>query len=229
MPSRRTALACSLALATPFSAYPQRSMRLRRRDRDSLFSILGQSVDRNCMDDMPAPLGPVKLRLPQGEEVERRIAAWSLVGDLHFLFVFATGRGDLSFATPQELAQLGISRMGPALDLALENTHREAGVPRRSEWKPGITQLASGQPELNSAYFLDRGYWSSIQAEFASPLVVAVPTRKTLLFAPLRQAEHVAVLREEAKALYVEVGRERISPGTFVFRDGIWSVLEGRN
>jgi len=207
------------------TALSQRPSWSRQRNRESLFAVLGQSAGRDYVDDVPTPLESVKLRLPTGEQFDRRIAAWSLVGDLHFLFVFDTGRGGLSFASPAELRDLQIRSLGEALDLATFNTKRESGEPRRSRWKAGVMQVHGGSPELNSAYFLDRGYWQLLQSEHATPLVAAVPALKTVLYAPADRADDVKLLQREAREIYSESGQLKISPSAFLFQDGKWLVV----
>jgi hypothetical protein len=79
---------------------------------------------------------------------------------------------------------------------------------------------------LNSSWFLDREFWNDLQRPHPDGLVVAVPQRGGLVFAPAADSEAVEGLRFSAAALYAGGDRSRVSSALYLFKEGRWSVFQ---
>lgn len=87
-------------------------------------------------------------------------------------------------------------------------------------------QVKAAAPELTSSYFLDREFWQALQARHPDGLVVAVPRRGGLVYAPARDAGAVESLRFSVAALYAGGPGARLSSALYLFKDGRWSVFQ---
>lgn len=87
-------------------------------------------------------------------------------------------------------------------------------------------QVQSASPDLNSSYFLDRAFWRDLQRDHPQGLVVAVPRRGGLVYAPRDDEIAVDQLRFAVAALYAGSGGTRVSSALYLFKDGAWSVFQ---
>ena len=60
----------------------------------------------------------------------------------------------------------------------------------------------------------------------AGGVVVGVPQRGGLLYAPADDEEAVAALRFSATAIYASSSRSRVSSALYLFHEGHWSVFQ---
>lgn len=168
------------------------------------------------------PVGKMKARLG-GKDVEIEMAWFIFIGDMIVRFVF-DGPNTMGNATPDDLARLGLTPES-ALSLALKNIERAYGKPVPSELFPGVTQLQGKSPDLDSSYFLDRNIWTDLERKFPQGIVVAVPKRGALYYAP---ADSTAVngMKSSVRKLFDSSGQMGVSSALYLFKDGRWSVFQ---
>jgi hypothetical protein len=129
-------------------------------------------------------------------------------------------------ATPQDLERLGIKSVEDALTLAMSNFKRVYGEPKASTFSDGVMQVQGKSPDLDSSYFLDRTYWLALLKNSPEGIVVAVPKRGGLLYAPLNDVKAVDSLKRSVAYLHSSSQRQRVSSALFLFKDGKWSVFQ---
>jgi len=190
----------------------------------NLMAVLRESRGTLEPQETLEPYGAVVVELPDGREVEVETSWFRYVGDMHIRLVFDSAT-ELHSASPQDLTRL---RLEPhaALQLAVANLRRTYGEPAVQPWSGGLMRVVGRADDLNSSYFLDRPFWQSVQKEHPAGVVVAVPQRGGLLFAPAQDEEAVAALRFSAVALYSAAPRQRVSSALYLFRNGNWSVFQ---
>jgi hypothetical protein len=87
-------------------------------------------------------------------------------------------------------------------------------------------QVQGKSPDLDSSYFLDRTYWLALLKNSPEGIVVAVPKRGGLLYAPLNDVKAVDSLKRSVAYLHSSSQRQRVSSALFLFKDGKWSVFQ---
>ena len=195
------------------------------RTRTNLMVVVRESIGANRTEDAFTPTGKITAKLADGREIELEMAHWEFIGDTHIRFVF-DGPQTMINATPQDLERLGLKGIEDALSLALSNIKRTYGEPVASSWEPGIMAVKGKSPDINSSYFLDRSYWKSLLESHPEGLVVCVPKRGGLLYAPLSDESAVTELKRSVHNLYVTSQSLRVSSALFLFKDGKWSVFQ---
>jgi hypothetical protein len=195
------------------------------RTRENLMVVVRESIGANRADDAFTPTGKMKAKLADGREVELEMAHWEFIGDTHIRFVF-DGPQTMINATSQDLEKLGLKGVEDALALALANLERVYGKPVASPWEGGVMVVEGKSPDLDSSYFLDRSYWQSLLKSHPEGVVVSVPKRGGLLYAPLSDKSAVEGLKRGVGALYSSSQRLRVSSALFLFKDGKWSVFQ---
>jgi hypothetical protein len=193
--------------------------------RDNFMVVVRESAGANRLDDAFKPMGKTKGRLPDGREIEIELASWEFIGDTHIRFVFDGPRSMIN-ATPADLERLGIASVDEALALAIGNIKRVYGNPVASPWEAGLMQVRGASPDLVSSYFLDRAFWQALLGEHPGGVVVAVPKRGSLLYAPLSDEAAAGRLRRGVRQLHASSGRLGVSAALYLFKDGRWSVLQ---
>jgi hypothetical protein len=222
MLNRLLAFAAALMLSpAAFSQQPSTP----ERTRDNFMVVVRESAGANRPDDRLAPTGKVKAKLPDGREVEFEMASWEFIGDTHIRFVF-DGPQSMINATPQDLERLGIKGVDEALELAIANIRRTYGVPLAKPFEGGVMQVQGKSPDLDSSYFLDRGFWSELLKKYPEGLVVSVAKRGGLLYVPLSDANGVEGLKRGVAYLHSSSQRLRVSSALFLFKEGKWSVFQ---
>jgi uncharacterized protein YtpQ (UPF0354 family) len=190
----------------------------------NLLVVLRESRGTNKQDETLRPFGTVRGVLPNGQEVDLDISWYKYLGDMHIRLVFDGGQ-TMQSASSEDLERLRLSPEN-ALNLAISNLRRVYGVPAAQPWSGGLMQVQSGATDLNSSYFLDREFWSGLQASHPEGLVVAVPRRGGLVYAPASDEAAVSDLRFSAAALYAGGPGARLSSALYLFKDGRWSVFQ---
>ncbi|HEY0835539.1 MAG TPA: hypothetical protein VGE72_16675 [Azospirillum sp.] len=190
----------------------------------NLLAVLRESAGENKQDETLRPYGPLQATTPQGQRVEFEISWYRYLGDMHIRLVF-DGARSLQSASPDDLARLQLTP-DDALRLAVANLRRVYGVPHVQPWSGGLMQVKAAAPELTSSYFLDREFWQALQIRHPDGLVVAVPRRGGLIYAPARDAGAVESLRFSVAALYAGGPGARLSSALYLFKDGRWSVFQ---
>ena len=84
----------------------------------------------------------------------------------------------------------------------------------------------SQSPDLNSSYFLDEQFWKQLLTSHPEGLVVAVPKRGGLLFAPVSDRKAVENLRKGIGYLFTSSDNLRVSSALYLYKGGRWSVMQ---
>lgn len=195
------------------------------RSRENLMVVVRESMGANRPDDAFTPTGKVRARLPDGRVIEMEMASWEYIGDTHIRFVF-DGPQTMVNATPPDLSKLGLNGVDDALALALANVKRVYGEPSAKLWEAGVYQVQGKSPDLDSSYFLDRAYWQALLKVHPEGLVVALPKRGGLLYAPISDSKAVEGLKRGIRHLHASSERLRVSSALFLFKGGNWSVFQ---
>jgi hypothetical protein len=190
----------------------------------NLIVVLRESSGENKQDEALQPYGRIEGTMADGRRVELETSWYRYLGDMHIRLVFDGGQS-LQSASPADLSRLKLSP-DEALRLAVANLRRVYGEPQVRPWSGGLMQVQAAEPDFTSSYFLDREFWQGLQARFPDGLVVAVPRRGGLVYAPATDADAIASLRFSAAALYAGGAGARLSSALYLFKDGRWSVFQ---
>ncbi|GAC1531929.1 MAG: hypothetical protein NVS2B4_11560 [Ramlibacter sp.] len=190
----------------------------------NLMAVLRESSGAIEPQETLQPYGTLRAQLPDGREVELETSWFRYVGDMHIRLVFDSST-QLQSASPDDLDRL---RLDPehAVQLAVANLRRVYGAPVSKPWTAGLMQVVGRADDLNSSYFMDRPFWQALEASHPQGVVVGVPQRGGLLYAPADDEEAVAALRFSATAIYASASRSRVSSALYLFRDGHWSLFQ---
>ncbi len=187
--------------------------------------VVRETVGANKPDEILVPSGKAVAKLPDGREVEVRQESWEFIGDMHIRFVFDQPQTMIG-ATPADFERLKLTNVDQALELALANVRRVYGKPVASPWTAGVMAVHGQSPDLDSTYILDRDFWRSQHKEHPEGLVVAVPKRGGLLYAPLSDGAAVDGLKRGIGALHASSGQLRVSSALYLFKDDKWSIFQ---
>lgn len=190
----------------------------------NLLVVLRESPGANKQDETLKPFGKIAATLPDGRDVEFEASWFQYLGDMHLRLVF-DGSRRVQSALPHDLQRLQLSPE-EALRQAVDNLRRRYGEPVAEPWSGGLMQVHGNAPELDSSYFLDRGFWLEQLRHSPAGVVAAVPRRGGLVFARADDDSAVATLRFSAAALFAGSESTRISSGLYLFKDGRWSVFQ---
>lgn len=179
---------------------------------DKLIVVLRESPGANKQDETLRPMGKAKTLSADGKEIELEAIWFQCIGDIHIRLVYDSP-GVLVSATPQDLRRFGLSPE-EAVQVAVANIGRLYGPPRTIDWTEGPTRLQAGQSDFDSSYLLDR-----------EAVVVAVPKRHGLLFAPLTNARAVEYLRKHIPEWH-KGDQLRVSSALYLFKDDRWTVFQ---
>jgi hypothetical protein len=225
MPSRRRILQFALVsaglLAPIDCALAQSAGPL---DPSVLMAVVRESQGANKQDEVLKPTGKMRMTASDGAPVEIEFASFEFIGDMHIRLVF-DDVNTMRVLTPEELTKLNLSPE-KALDLAVANIKRVYGEPEAVPLTDGVFQIQGRSPDLDSSYFLDGEFWRSWLKQHPDGLVVAVPSRGGLLFAPVTDDEAVGILRNNVGHWYIESDRLRVSSALDLFKDDHWSVYQ---
>lgn len=188
--------------------------------------VVRESIGANRSEDAFTPTGKIKVKLPDGQEIEAELASWEFIGDTRIRFVFDGSRTVLN-ATPDDLQRLGLRNVDDALALALANLKRIYGKPATRRFDGGIMEVVGKSPDFDSSYFLDRPFWTGLLKKHPDGVVVSVAKRGGLLYAPLIDTVSVERLKRGIAQLHASSEGLRISSALFLFKDGRWSVFQG--
>lgn len=193
-------------------------------DPSVLMAVVRESQGANKRDEALKPTGKMQMTGSDGTPVEVEFASFEFIGDMHVRFVF-DDVNTMRVLRPEELTKLDLSPER-ALDLAVANIKRVYGEPKAVPLTGGISQVQGKSPDLDSSYFLDRQFWRGLLKQHPEGLVVAVPSRGGLLFAPAADDEAVGILRNNVGHWYIESDRLRVSSALYLFKDDHWSVYQ---
>ena len=189
----------------------------------NLMVVLRESPGANKQLESLVPVGKVKIRLPDGREVELDTAWFEYLGDMHVRFVFDTPTS-MPSAAPSDLQRLGLSPEA-ALELAVRNIRRVYGEPVVTPWED-VFQVQGKSADLDSSYFLHKDFWNQQLKLHPQGLVALVAKRGGLLFSPLANTKAVAGMRRGVGYLHASSENLRISSALYLFKDGKWTVFQ---
>ena len=219
----RRALIVMLATATIAPTVLAQPARGLDDNASNLMVVLRESQGSNKQVESLVPMGKAKVKLPDGREVEIDSAWFEYLGDMHIRFVFDTPTS-MPNASPKDLARLGLTPEA-ALELAVKNIKRVYGPPRASPWND-VMQVKGKSPDLDSSYFLDKEFWSSLLKQHPEGIVALVAKRGGLLYSPLSNAKAVEGMRRSVAYLHSSSERLRISSALYLYKEGKWSVFQ---
>lgn len=221
---RFVVMPATLLLAGVSISQPQ-SVAMPEKTRDNLMLVVRETIGANKLDEVLTPTGKATVKLSDGREIEMEMATWEFIGDTHIRFAF-DGPQMMLDATPQDLAKLGVGNVDDALALAVSNIKRVYGEPSAAPWVGGVMEVQGKSPDLDSSYFLDREYWRALLRSHSEGLVVGVPKRGGLLYAPASDGKAVDGLKRGVARLHSTSGRLRVSSALYLFKDDKWSVFQ---
>lgn len=195
------------------------------KTRDNLMVVVRESAGSNKLDETLRPFGKMRAKLPDGRDIELEMAWWEFIGDAHVRFVF-DGAQKMINATPSDLSELGLTNVDDALAVAITNVKRVYGEPSASPWSGGLIEVSGKSPDFDSSYFLDRAFWRKVSGSYPEGILVVVPKRGGLLYAPASDKDTVEKLKKSIAQLYESSGSARVSSAIFLFKDDKWSVFQ---
>jgi hypothetical protein len=219
------ARAClALACAAAFPALAQQPDQAFDTSAGNLLVVLRESHGQNKQEESLRPFGEVTARMPDGRRIAFDPSWYQYLGDMHIRLVF-DGAQTMQSASPEDLRRLRLTPQ-EAIALAVSNLRRVYGVPAVQPWGAGLMQVQGSSSDLTSSYFLDHEFWQGLLRSHPQGLVVAVPRRGGLVYAPASDKNAVASLQFGAAALYAGGPGARLSSALYLFKDGHWSVYQ---
>lgn len=191
---------------------------------NNLMVVLRESEGSNKADARLVPTGPAKAVLADGKEVELSFAWFEFIGDMHVRFVYDSPDSMRNLSV-QEFEALKLTPQ-EAVRLAVKNIRRVYGKPTYEPWSKGVMVVEGKSPDLNSSYFLDDQFWQELLKRHPEGLVVAVPKRGGLLFAPASDRRAVENLRKGIGYLFTSSDNLRVSSALYLNKHGGWSVMQ---
>jgi hypothetical protein len=166
--------------------------------------------------------GPTTATLNNGETVTINSAWFDLIGDMHVRFVI-DGEHSMQNLNAEEFSELGLTPE-QAAEIAISNIKRRYGAPQATPWEGGIMLVAGESPDLDSSYFLDHEFWQTQLVKYPTGLIVGVPKRGGLIYAPVSDSQAVSLLERNIRTLYESSDNMRVSSALYMFKDGQWTV-----
>ncbi|MCK7595627.1 hypothetical protein [Pseudomarimonas salicorniae] len=167
------------------------------------------------------PVGPSTGVLDNGEEFVIDMAWFNLIGDIHVRFV-VDAPDSMSNIEAAEFKSTGLTPEA-AVRTAMTNIKKRYGAPTSEPWEAGIFIVSGDSPDFDSSYFLDASFWHELLGKFPDGLVVGVPKRGGLIYAPVNDEEAVETLERSIVSLYESSGAMRVSSALYRY-DGTWKV-----
>lgn len=180
----------------------------------------GISLTRPSLDPIEQELQSALSR--DNEQLTQEQAWYHFLGDVHIRFVsyqdgIANSISRANFLT----YQLSVE---DAIEVALNNIRQTHGKPSFRQWSQGI-QIVQGQSaDIDSSYLLDDLFWETLDAQHPDGLIVAVPKRGGLLFAPCTDTAAVELLTQNVTYLHSTSTEMRVSGALFSRRAGYWAL-----
>lgn len=165
---------------------------------------------------------PTTATLSNGETVTINSAWFDLIGDMHVRFV-TDSEHSMQNLKAEEFSELGLTPE-QAAEVAIANIKKRYGAPQATPWEGGIMLVSGESPDLDSSYFLDREFWQTLLVKHPSGLIVGVPKRGGLIYAPVPDSQAVALLERSIRSLYESSDNMRVSSALYMFKDGQWTV-----
>lgn len=199
---------------------------LLKRERDNLYFILRQVRKQNSKSEKPSPYPAQTLQKLEPGALEHGLAIFAYLGDVQLRFVFEQSNGDRTLAKMQDLKNLDLNAE-QAFAVASENMNKRMATPRVMEQPAGFYQLGGGENvDQNTDFWFARNTWVEQAKKHQSALVVALPRRGAVFFAPHNNAKAVAAMKNRAQELYAKAGEQRVSGKLFGFTGSQWKLFD---
>jgi hypothetical protein len=210
-----------LPLLLLLSAMTSNATENQRLD-DNFMLVLREVEGANKQELGFDPSGPMTATLANGESATLESAWFNLIGDMHVRFVIDS-EYSMQNLTAEEFSALGLTPQ-QAADIAITNIKKRYGAPKSTPWEDGIMLVSGGSPDLDSSYFLDKAFWMNLLQKHPEGLVVGVPKRGGLIYAPLSDKHAVTTLERNIRFLYESSDNMRVSAALYLFKDNKWTV-----
>ena len=159
-----------------------------------------------------------------GELIEFNLAWYSLIGDTQIRFVY-DGDTTMSNVEVEEFKSYGLTPE-EAISIAIGNQEKSYGIATYSKWQHGIFIVSGGSADLDSSHFLNERLWHEIESEYPGGVVVSIPDRGTLIFAPLNDQKASSLLVNNIQRLKESSGNLGISEYPYIRRNGYWELMD---
>lgn len=151
-----------------------------------------------------------------GKHLAGDVTALEFLGDMKIVFAIRRGEDSYEIVTDNMLP--------PGTDViqlyhtACENLVRDVEFVVGNTWYGAYVIVADGIHEASAVCF--RHIWQVCADKLEDDLILMVPSRETVLFAPRSQQKVVSEMLEQGKQLY-DTGKDRVTEGVFLFsREG---------
>lgn len=191
-------------------------------EKSNLMLVVRTSFGANKSNAQLIPTGVQTFQDATGKTHSFEMAHYEYLGDTHIRFVFDSAK-TMTNTTSEQFGKFGLTPE-EAVEVAIKNIYRDYGQPNVYELENGIYQVQGKSPDFDSSYFLDKALWQQIGSQFQEAVVIAVPARDLLLFAPMNDKKAVHFLGENVRELFSESGRQGVSSALFAYNNGVWKV-----
>ena len=188
---------------------------------DNFMLVLRESEGVNEPTFGFRPVGPSTAVLDNGEEFVVDMAWFNLIGDIHVRFV-VDAPDSMSNLEAAEFKSTGLTPEA-AVRTAIANIKKRYGAPKSEPWEAGIFIVSGDSPDFDSSYLLDASFWQELLRGFPDGLIVGVPKRGGLIYAPANDTQAVEALERSITHLYESSGTMRVSSALYRY-DGTWKV-----
>lgn len=194
------------------------------KDSSNLMLVVRTSFGVNKADSKLSATGPQIVEIKKDENVSFDLAHYEYLGDAHIRFVFDSEK-TMANLSADDFKKLKLSPE-QAVELAIKNIHRDYGKPEVYKSNLGVYKVQGKSKDLNSSYFLDANLWQKLSESLKDKLIVALPSRGVLLFAPSSDKKAVKLMSEGIQEWFVESGKLGVSSALFSYENGQWSVYQ---
>ena len=201
------------------------------RDREALCVQLNAAIGDFRQDAVALKLfgGSTDVREQKGAvqaEAGDRPLFYSWLGDALLRFEFVVAGNELpALVRPSDLKRLGLEPRA-ALVQAVQNARARWGSVKPKAGANGVWQLEGENPRYLAWTWFVPSLWASLAKAMKAPLLVAIPCRGEVLFAPATKAAAVAALHEQAAMAFAaeRVVGLRVSGYSYLFDGKEWRV-----
>ena len=210
-----------LSLLIPFAVMNTSAAEPKRPDANFML-VLREVEGANKQEYGFTPTGPSTGTLSNGEAITLTNAWFDLIGDMHVRFVI-DGEHTMTNLSAEQFAEYGLSPE-EAVAVAMRNIKARYGEPHATLWEAGIMLVSGESPDLDSSYFLDRTFWDKLLLKHPQGVVVGVPKRGGLIYAPVSDKDALTSLERSIRTLYETSENLRVSSALYLYKDGKWTV-----
>jgi hypothetical protein len=194
---------------------------------ENFMLVLRESEDANKQEFGFQATGPLTMVTNTGEEIKLSNAWYELIGDMHIRFVI-DDEHMMQNLNAEAFNKLGLTPE-QAAEIAIKNIKKRYGNPESSHWEEGVMMVSGKSPDLDSSYFLDTEFWNKLAVSHPEGLIVGVPKRGGLIYAPVTDKRAVSYLEKNIISIHKSSERMRISSKLYLFKNGKWTVYNKPN